>query len=167
MYKIYQVENSETLESIANKLNTDVETLKKINGIKGSVSLRPGSYLIDPMVDDRYPKYVIQPGDSLYEIAKRYNTTVDMIAKLNGLEASSYIYPNQEILIPTKNYKFYITENGDTITSVAEKLNVNVLDLLNQNETLYLEDDQMIIYKWNSEKEFFLMTALFIINFIV
>ena len=63
--------------------------------------------------------------------------------------------------------KFYITENGDTITSVAEKLNVNVLDLLNQNETLYLEDDQMIIYKWNSEKEFFLMTALFIINFIV
>ena len=33
MYKIYQVENSETLESIANKLNTDVETLKKINGI--------------------------------------------------------------------------------------------------------------------------------------
>ena len=90
-----------------------------------------------------------------------------MIAKLNGLEASSYIYPNQEILIPTKNYKFYITENGDTITSVAEKLNVNVLDLLNQNETLYLEDDQMIIYKWNSEKEFFLMTALFIINFIV
>ena len=70
-----------------------------------------------------------------------------MIAKLNGLEASSYIYPNQEILIPTKNYKFYITENGDTITSVAEKLNVNVLDLLNQNETLYLEDDQMIIYK--------------------
>ena len=99
------------------------------------------------MVDDRFTKYVIQPGDSLYEIAKRYNTTVDMIAKLNGLEASSYIYPNQEILIPTKNYKFYITENGDTITSVAEKLNVNVLDLLNQNETLYLEDDQMIIYK--------------------
>ena len=44
MYRIYQVENSETLESIANKLNTDVETLKKINGIKGSVSLRPGSF---------------------------------------------------------------------------------------------------------------------------
>ena len=69
MYKIYQVENSETLESIANKLNTDVETLKKINGIKGSVSLRPGSFLIVPMVDDRFTKYVIQPGDSLYEIA--------------------------------------------------------------------------------------------------
>ena len=36
MYKIYQVENNETLESIAQKLNTDVDTLKNINGIKGS-----------------------------------------------------------------------------------------------------------------------------------
>ena len=147
MYKIYQVENNETLESIAQKLNTDVDTLKNINGIKGTVMLRPGSFLIVPMVDDRFQKYVVQGGDNLYSIAQKYNTTVDMIAKLNGLDEKGYIYPNQELLIPTKNYRFYITKEGDTLTSVAQELNVNVLDLLNQNETLYLEEEQLIIYK--------------------
>lgn len=147
MYRIYQVEGSENLESIASKLNTDVETLKNINGIKGEVTLRPGSFLIVPMVDDRFTKYIVKQGDNLYEIARKNNTTVDMITKLNGLNKEDYIYPNQELLIPTSNYKFYITKQGDTITSVAGELNSNVLDLLNQNETLYLEEDQLIIYK--------------------
>jgi cell division protein ZapA (FtsZ GTPase activity inhibitor) len=70
-----------------------------------------------------------------------------MILKLNGLESETYIYPNQEILIPNKNYNFYITKQGDTITSVAEELNENVVDLLNKNETLFLEEDQLIIYR--------------------
>ena len=39
MYKIYQVEMGETLSSIADKLNTTVDSLKKINGITGDVSL--------------------------------------------------------------------------------------------------------------------------------
>lgn len=147
MYRIYQVESSETLETIAKKLNTDVENLKNINGIKGNVSLRPGSFLIVPMVDDRFTKYIVQKGDNLYEIAKRYDTTVDMITRINGLENSGFIYPNQELLIPTKNYSFYMTKEGDTITSVANELNTNVLDLLNQNETLYLQEDQLVIYK--------------------
>lgn len=147
MYRIYQVDGSDTLESIASKLNTDVETLKNINGIKGNVTLRPGSFLIVPMVDDRFTKYIVQKGDNLYEIAKRYDTTVDMITRLNGLENGGFIYPNQELLIPTKNYNFYMTKSGDTITSVASVLNTNVLDLLNQNETLYLQEDQLVIYK--------------------
>lgn len=147
MYRIYQVESSDTLESIASKLNTDVETLKNINGIKGNVTLRPGSFLIVPMVDDRFTKYIVQKGDNLYEIARRYDTNVDMITRLNGLENGEFIYPNQELLIPTKNYNFYMTKSGDTITSVASSLNTNVLDLLNQNETLYLQEDQLVIYK--------------------
>lgn len=147
MYRIYQVESPDTLESIASKLNTDVETLKNINGIKGNVTLRPGSFLIVPMVDDRFTKYIVQKGDNLYEIARRYDTNVDMITRLNGLENGEFIYPNQELLIPTKNYNFYMTKSGDTITSVASSLNTNVLDLLNQNETLYLQEDQLVIYK--------------------
>ncbi|MBD3426622.1 MAG: L,D-transpeptidase family protein [Candidatus Omnitrophica bacterium] len=32
-------------------------------------------------------EYVVQPGDSLYAIAKKFNTTVPLIKKLNGLES--------------------------------------------------------------------------------
>jgi LysM repeat protein len=147
MYKIYQVEMGETLDSIASKLNTSVDNLKNINGIKGNVTLRPGSYLIVPTLDDRFTTYIVKKGDSIYSISQKYGVDPNMILKLNGLESETYIYPNQEILIPNKNYNFYITKQGDTITSVAEELNENVVDLLNKNETLFLEEDQLIIYR--------------------
>lgn len=147
MYRIYQVENGETLESIALKLNTDVETLRRINGIKGTMMLRPGSYLIVPTLDDRFTTYIVQKGDNIYGIAQRLGVDPSMLLKLNGLEKETYIYPDQELLVPNKNYNFYITKQGDTITSVAEQLNENVVDLLNKNETLFLESDQLIIYR--------------------
>ena len=114
MYKIYQVEVGETLDSIANKLNTDAETLRRLNGIKGMVNLRPGSYLIVPTLDDRFTTYIVQKGDSVYSISKRYDVDPNMILKLNGLEKDSYIYPNQELLIPNKNYNFYIYNTPKT-----------------------------------------------------
>ena len=98
MYKIYQVENNETLESIAQKLNTDVDTLKNINGIKGNVMLRPGSFLIVPMVDDRFQKYVVQCGDNLYYISQKYNTTVDSIKRKNNL-TSNLLSIGQKLII--------------------------------------------------------------------
>lgn len=147
MYKIYQVESGETLDSIANKLNTDVETLKRINGIQGNVLLRPSSYLIVPMVDDRFITYIVQKGDNIYSISQKFGVDPDMVLKLNGLEKEAYIYPEQELIIPNKNYNFYITKQGDTITSIAEALNENVVDLLAKNESLFLEKDQLVIYK--------------------
>ena len=147
MYRIYQVEMGETLESIAKKLNTEVSNLKKINGINRNLTLRPGSYLIVPALDDRFTTYIVKQGDSIYNISKEYGVDPDLVLKINGLEKENYIYPNQEILIPNKNYKFYVTKQGDTIDSVAEDLNENVIDLLNKNETLYLEADQLIIYR--------------------
>ena len=39
--------------------------------------------------------YQIKQGDNLYQIAKRYNTNPDLLANINGLNDSDYIYPNQ------------------------------------------------------------------------
>lgn len=147
MYKIYQVEMGETLVSIADKLGTDVDTLKKINGINKDVMLMPGSYLIVPAVDDRFTKYIVKKGDSIYSISQKNNVDPSLIIKINGLNENDYIYPNQEILIPNKEYKFYMTKDGDTLTTVADELKENVVDLLNKNESIYLLKDQLIIYK--------------------
>lgn len=148
MYRVYQVQEGETLESIARQLNTTIQNLKKINGIQNdNMFLRPGSFLIVPMVDDRFQTYVVKKGDNLYAIAREYDVNYDTLLKLNGLEDADIIYPDQEILIPNKNYQFYITQEGDTISSVANTLKVKPTDLLNQNETIYLEQDQLIIYK--------------------
>lgn len=147
MYKIYQVESGETLESIASKLGTDIETLKQINGIMGNVSLMPGSFIIIPMVDDRFITYTVKQGDTIYSISKNYNVDPNMILKMNGLNKDDYIYPNQQIMIPNTNYNFYITEKGDTLTKVSDALGKSVAEIVSSNEMIYLEPDQMIIYR--------------------
>lgn len=147
MYKIYQVESGETLESIASKLGTDIDTLKQINGIIGNVSLMPGSFIIIPMVDDRFVTYTVKQGDTIYSISKNYNVDPNMILKMNGLNKDDYIYPNQQIMIPNTNYNFYITEKGDTLTKVSDALGKSISEIVNSNEMIYLESDQMIIYR--------------------
>ena len=150
MYKIYQVEMGETLDSIATKLGTDVETLKQINGINGNVSLMPGSFLIVPTLDDRFLTYTVKTGDTIYNISSKYGVDPNLVLKLNGLETENYIYPDQKIIIPNTNYQFYITKKNDTLFNVAQALNKNIDELLQTNEKLYLEPDQMIIYNKNS-----------------
>ncbi|MBP3766610.1 MAG: LysM peptidoglycan-binding domain-containing protein [Bacilli bacterium] len=147
MYKIYQVEVNETLESIANKLNTNVDTLKEINGIVGNVSLMPGSFIIVPMLDDRFITYIVKDGDTIYKISSKYNIDPNLLLELNGLGTESFIYPNQELMIPNNNYNYYITESNDTIFDVANKLGKSIQEVLSTNERLFLEPGQMIIYK--------------------
>lgn len=43
--------------------------------------------------------YVVQPGDSLWSIAKKYRTTIDRILLVNDLENPQQIYPGQKLLI--------------------------------------------------------------------
>ena len=147
MYRIYQVEMGESLSSIASKLNTTVDNLKKINGIVGDVSLMPGSFLIVPFVDDRYISYIVKDGDTIMSISAFYNVDPKLILELNGLSGEEYIYPNQEILIPNNNYNYYITKSGDTIYTVMQAIDKNIEELLNLNDNIYLEEGQMIIYK--------------------
>ena len=149
MYRVYQVQTNDTLETIANMLNTSIENLKRINGITNDVMLMPGSFLIIPAVDDRFKTYIIKTGDTIYGLARENNVTEDFLLKLNGLNKNDYIYPGQEILIPTSNYKYYITKNGDTLSSVMRDLNVDYNTILSNNDEIFLTEDQLILYKTN------------------
>lgn len=43
--------------------------------------------------------YIVQPGDSLWKIAKKYSTTVDNLLKMNNLSEKDILMPGQQILI--------------------------------------------------------------------
>lgn len=43
--------------------------------------------------------YMVQPGDSLWTVAKRYHTTIDDILAVNDIEDPDLIYPGQKLLI--------------------------------------------------------------------
>ncbi|MDT8715618.1 DUF3794 domain-containing protein [Clostridium sp. 19966] len=44
--------------------------------------------------------YIVQPGDSLWKIAKKYCTTIDEIVRMNGVENPDKVYPGEKLLIP-------------------------------------------------------------------
>lgn len=144
MYQIYQIIYGDSLENIANKFNTTIDSLKKINR---DISLVPGSYMIVPYNDEEFSTYIIQNGDSLYAIANNYGISVDALASINGLKKNDYIYPNQEIIVPTGNTKIYITKENDTLQDIAKSMNTNYSEIIQANENIYLIPDQMVILK--------------------
>ncbi len=62
--------------------------------------------------------YVVQPGDSLYDIARRYGVSPDRLFELNELKDLPYLVVGQAILIPTTETS-YTVRRGDTLWSIA------------------------------------------------
>ncbi|NLG84610.1 MAG: LysM peptidoglycan-binding domain-containing protein [Firmicutes bacterium] len=44
--------------------------------------------------------YVVQPGDSLWDIARRYTTTVEALVRANGLAEPEAVPAGMKLLIP-------------------------------------------------------------------
>lgn len=93
--------------------------------------------------------YTIEKGDNLYAIARKYNINPKLLAAVNGIEDDEYIYPNQELLIPKSGYSYYITAEGDTLGAVANAFKTNIGGLVEQNKTIYLLPEQILVYKNN------------------
>ena len=86
----------------------------------------------------------------MYKIAQKYNTNPRLLAILNGLDESDYIYPEQVIMVPKQGISFYIVRQGDTLNTVAKMLDTNIMNLLNQNSNIYLQPDQIIAFRENN-----------------
>lgn len=148
MYNKYLVKEGENIKTLASKFGVSPEELIRINNLYYGEGLRAGQEIIVPKNEEKYfNTYVIESGDSLYKIAEKYNINPTLLAALNGLEMEDYIYPGQELLIPRNNYSYYITAEGDTVDTVSNVFKISKLDLLNQNETIYLLKDQVLVAK--------------------
>ena len=106
-------------------------------------------YFRDVKSDTYFDYYTIEKGDSLYKIAREYNINPSLLASLNGLNTSDYIYPGQVLLVPNPNYSYYITKSGDTLETVAKTFNISVDKLVKDNKVVYLLDGQMLVNKKN------------------
>ena len=74
--------------------------------------------------------YIVQKGDNLYSIAKKFNTTIDNIKRLNNL-SNNLLNVGQKLIIkniPSYGNKYKVV-NGDTLYSIARRYNVSVNEL--------------------------------------
>ena len=131
----YIVKSGDTLYSIAKKYNTTVDEIKKLNNLKSNnLSIGMELKIKEEPSSTNYIDYVVKSGDNLYSIAKKYNTTVDEIKKLNGL-TSNLLNIGMTLKIPIQigNYINYTVKSGDNLYSIAKKYNTTVDEIKKLN----------------------------------
>ena len=79
--------------------------------------------------------YTVKPGDTLYNIAKKYGLDVQTLIDLNGLPSSTQLSVGQDILIPVEN-KTHTVSSGDSLYSIALQHNITLAELLTANPQL-------------------------------
>ena len=134
----YTVKKGDTLYSIASSNNLTVQELKDLNNLTSNNLSIGQSLLIKkmPKENTNVTTYTVKSGDTLYSIAKKYNTTVNAITTLNNL-TSNTLSIGQTLKIPTSTQNVteqtYTVKSGDTLYSIARKYNTTVSDLINRN----------------------------------
>lgn len=113
---IYEVEEGDSLWSIAQKFEVDMLTLIKLNNLDpASPNIRVGDKLTIPGPDTQLPtetplptnlprgtkiEYQVQLGDSIGYIATKFNSTIDAIKEENDIKNENEIYVGQILIVP-------------------------------------------------------------------
>ena len=140
----YTVKAGDTLWGISNQFGVSVTELARLNNVTAE-TLRVGQVLRIPQASGTNPSnmfmYTVKSGDSLYSIAKKYNTTVNAIIDINNLKNNVLtigqviripeMYTEGELSVP--NYVNYTVKKGDTLYSIARDFNTTASEIIKDN----------------------------------
>lgn len=154
----YVVKPGDTLWKIASNCNVPVDDIVKFNNLESTI-LYPNQVIKlsescaakqeannnQDEIDENI--YVVKKGDTLYSIARMFNTTPNDLMMENNL-ISTTLTIGQQLKVPQNEYIEYVVQRGDTLYSIALRYNttpqvikeINGLtsNLLQINQTLLL-----------------------------
>ena len=163
----YTVKAGDTLYGISRKFGMSLSQLVSVNGISASSLIVPGQTLrvaggatTSTVVKTNATSsrtsggnYLVQPGDTLYSIARRSGMSLNSLLTLNGLSQSSVIYPGQSLTISQSDSRVatkssytakplasgvstsgtYTVQAGDTLYGIARRSGMSLNTLLSLN----------------------------------
>lgn len=128
----YIVEKNDTLYGIAQKYDTTIEEIKRMNKLTsnslviGQSLLLPNKEIKEDLSNETYDIYTVKKGDSLWKISQMFSITIPKLIEINNLEDLT-LQVNQQLLVPNNLLKdTYTVEKGDTLWSIAKKNNIDV-----------------------------------------
>lgn len=141
----YTVQSGDSLWSIARKFGTTVDELRTLNNLTtdtlqiGQVLRIASTPVSPPSEEQNFITYTVRSGDSLYKIARQYNTTVDAIKSLNNL-TSDVLQIGQQLIVPVNTPttppsegNYYTVQRGDSLWSIANRFGTTVDAIIKAN----------------------------------
>ncbi len=138
-YTIYTVEKGDSLWSIANKYGISVNDLVALNNL-GTTVLTIGQQILIPTkkeetkeTDEDQNIYIVQRGDSLWSIAKKFNISVNKLKTLNNL-STNMLKIGQKLIIPEQeDYEKYTVKSGDSLWKISNQYGIPINDIIKLN----------------------------------
>lgn len=167
----YRIRRGDTLSTVARRYRTTVAYLRDLNDLPRRKPLRVGMRL---QVPDRTPVrdrstgavvakksnapavtrqtsvstdgrfYIVQQGDSLYTIARKYSTSVAELQKLNNIKRGRTIKVGMKLKVPggdnsssargVAKSKVHVVRRGENLSAIAARYNVPMSDIKQKNK---------------------------------
>lgn len=141
----YTIRPGDTLYLLAQRYNTTVEAIQRLNPGINPNNLQIGQVICIPGAEPtNCPNgfyYTIRAGDTLYLLAQRYGVSVDAIIRANpgidpnNLRIGQTIYIPRPVtpIPPCPNGFYYSVRQGDTLFLIAQRFNISLQALINAN----------------------------------
>ena len=186
----YRAKRGDTVVSVARKFRTSVSGIMSLNNVSSRKKLKTGQYLIIPVHETGFArvtstqqadkddiqvngdtiKYRAKKGDTLLSVAKRFDTSVDEIQRLNKFKKRRTIKGGEVILVskksgekqqsgssdkntrstkiskknkaaaPNDGSKTYTVRNGDSLGKIAKKNGIRLDKILEMNNLARSDD---------------------------
>ncbi len=136
----YTVKRGDTLWGIAKKFGVTVSAVVNANNIRNPNLIYVGEVFIIPHMTSEessgYTLYTVRRGDTLWGISRKFGTSINSIAALNGIENPNLIYAGEVFKIPSARSEqavIYTVKRGDTLWGISRKFGTTVENLVKLN----------------------------------
>jgi membrane-bound lytic murein transglycosylase D len=155
---IHLVRRGETVSGIAQRYRTSISVIARLNGLSRNYLIRPGQRLKVPsrgggsttsaprelIQEGEKLVYIVKRGDTLYTLAKFFNTTVNRIKRDNSL-SSDLLKIGQKLSIQSSrpdNAIQYTVKSGDIPVNIARRYGMSLdvflsINGLSRQSTIY------------------------------
>lgn len=137
-FGVYTIRPGDTLWSISRRFNTTVASLQQLNPGLNALRLVPGQEIKVGQAALEALRHTVKPGETLYSIARSYDTSVALLAELNHLKDANRLYVGQVLTVyakatlPAEGLQ-YIVKRGDTLYGIAKRFYLTVSELVEVN----------------------------------